>query len=107
MLELITDPAKITPQWLTQALRCSGHLAAGEVSIASYSMIGTGKMGDNARFELTYSDASEDAPATVIAKLPAADETARAMAGARGLSAVAGAAHAASGIRLGQGRGCD
>lgn len=84
MLELITDPAKITPQWLTQALRCSGHLAAGEVSSASYSMIGTGKMGDNARFELTYSDAGEDAPATVIAKLPAADETARAMAGARG-----------------------
>lgn len=83
-MELIIDPAKITPAWMTQALQGSGYLTSGRVESLSFETIGTGKMGDNARFNLIYRDANSEAPATVIAKLPAADETARAMAGARG-----------------------
>ena len=47
-------------------------------------MIGTGKMGDNARIQLHYEGGSNGVPETVIGKFPAADEQARAMAGAGG-----------------------
>lgn len=84
MTELITDPSAITPAWMTQVLRDSGYLGQGEVAALEYRIIGTGKMGDNARFTLSYSGDSGKAPDSVIAKLPATDEMARAIAGARG-----------------------
>ncbi len=83
MIELITDPALITPQWFTEVLRECGALPHGEVTAVTWKMIGTGKMGDNARFRLSY-DGQYDAPATLIAKLPATDETAKLMAGGMG-----------------------
>ncbi|WP_372778968.1 phosphotransferase [Litorivivens sp.] len=84
MLDIITHPDNITPDWLTEALQSSGHLPAGSVVSADYAIIGTGKMGDNARFKLTYEGATEGAPKSVIIKFPAEDETARALAGAQG-----------------------
>ncbi|MBE9540469.1 MAG: phosphotransferase [Proteobacteria bacterium] len=83
MLELISDPNLITTKWLTEVLRAGGLLREGCVVGASWEMIGTGKMGDNARFTLTY-DGDYDAPETLVAKLPATDETARMMAGGMG-----------------------
>jgi hypothetical protein len=79
-MTIVTDPAHITPQWLTEQLHVHGCLDKS-VSVAGvrWEIIGTGKMGDNARFLLDY-DRTCDAPASVIAKLPAADETARGMA---------------------------
>ena len=62
MLDIITHPDNITPDWLTEALQSSGHLSAGRVVSADYAIIGTGKMGDNARFKLAYEGATEDAP---------------------------------------------
>jgi hypothetical protein len=83
-MELITDPALITHEWLTEALKAGGLLPAeGRVLSADWENIGTGKMGDNARFRLCY-DGNYKAPCTLIAKLPAADETARAVAGGMG-----------------------
>ncbi|MFT5033662.1 MAG: hypothetical protein ACI89D_000578 [Bermanella sp.] len=84
MLEIITHPNRITPDWLTQALKNSGHLLKGKVSSLEYNIIGTGKMGDNARFTLECEGDAGSAPQTVIMKFPAEDETARAMAGAQG-----------------------
>ena len=83
MIELISDPNKISVEWLTEVLRAGGLLGEGCVLEASWKMIGTGKMGDNARFTLKY-DGDYGAPLTLIAKLPATDETARMMAGAMG-----------------------
>ena len=83
VIELISEPSKITAEWLTEVLHAGGWLSDGCVLEASWTMIGTGKMGDNARFTLKY-DGDVDAPATLIAKLPATDETARTMAGAMG-----------------------
>jgi Ecdysteroid kinase-like family len=83
MVAIASSPELINPDWLTLALRQSGHLPHGTVTGAEHKIIGTGKMGDNARFNLTY-DGDYDAPATLIAKLPASDETARSMAGALG-----------------------
>lgn len=84
MIELISDPKQITPDWLTQVLRECGSLTTGKVVKADSQVIGTGKMGDNVRFSLSY-DGNYSAPATLIAKLPAADETARATAGSMGV----------------------
>ena len=83
MVAIASSPEQITPEWLTAALREFGYLPRGQVIAAQYEIIGTGKMGDNARYTLTY-DGDYGAPATLIAKLPASDETARTMAGKLG-----------------------
>lgn len=83
MVAIASSTDDITPAWLTAALRESGYLSQGSVTAAEFEIIGTGKMGDNARYTLSY-DGDYGAPATLIAKLPASDETARTMAGALG-----------------------
>ncbi len=71
-------PEDLTPEWLTGALRWSGVLASDRrVEAASVTGVGTGQMGDSLRCWLTY-DGPTDAPDSVVAKLPAADETSRA-----------------------------
>ena len=60
-------------------------LAGGRVTEVRFELIGTGKMGDNARYFLSYGgEAGESAPSTLVAKFPAADERARSLAGAAG-----------------------
>lgn len=84
MLEILTRPDLVTPAWMTDALKQSGHLRDGRVSALEYKTIGTGKMGDNARFNLSFEGDRGEAPASLVAKFPAEDETARMMAGAQG-----------------------
>lgn len=84
MVDIVTKPAEITADWFTHALHESGRLPEGRVTDVDYTIIGTGKMGDNARFQLRYEGLETAAPASVIVKFPAADETARMMAGAQG-----------------------
>ena len=73
--------AALTPEWLTAVLRASGRLGSATVTRADLAAVGTGQMCDSFRVTLQYEgDASAAAPATVIAKLPAADETSRATA---------------------------
>ncbi len=84
MAEIVTRPNEISLQWMTDALRQSGHLHNAEITGLDYEIIGTGKMGDNARFTLQYTGEPCDAPASVIIKFPAEDETARQMAGLQG-----------------------
>ncbi len=83
-MNIITHPDQLTAQWLTAALKQAGKLSDAVVDRFEYEIIGTGKMGDNARVSLIYSSSETNAPATVIAKFPAEDETARAIAGYRG-----------------------
>jgi Ecdysteroid kinase-like family len=83
-VEIISQPEHITRQWMTQMLSVSGLLGDGSVGDIEYSIIGTGKMGDNARFKLSYDGEPGRAPDSLIIKFPARDETARAMAGAQG-----------------------
>ena len=84
MVDIVSQPALITAPWMTEALRQSGYLIRGSVRALDYKIIGTGKMGDNARFVLTYEGEQGSAPDSVIIKFPAEDEMARAMAGAQG-----------------------
>jgi hypothetical protein len=79
-IQIVTDPAKVSPEWLTQVLQSSGALAKDRrVEACHYKPIGTGQVSDSFRFTLTLSPGAE-APGSVVLKLPAANETSR-MAG--------------------------
>lgn len=79
-LAIADTPEQLTAGWLTDALRGSGHLPPGRaVASVTRQPVGTGQMCDSVRLHLSY-DGDTAAPATVVAKLPAADETSRATA---------------------------
>ncbi len=83
-MDFPTSPESLGPPELTQYLRSAGLLADGRVTEVRFELIGGGKMGDNARYFLSYDGAEDRAPSTLVAKFPAADERARTMAGAAG-----------------------
>ena len=73
-------PEQLTAPWVTDALHANGHLEPDRrVVDVSCAAVGTGQMCDSVRLALGY-DGDTDAPETVVAKLPAADETSRATA---------------------------
>jgi hypothetical protein len=78
--------AAVTPGWLEAQLTASGALAQARVTHASFVPIGTGQVGDTARFSLTY-DPPGAGPPTLAAKFAAADPTSRATGAALGLYA--------------------
>lgn len=79
-----TSPDQMNSDILTELLREQGCLSTGNVTSVDTTIIGTGKMGDNARLNITYTSDASPCPLTLVAKFPAADEHARAMAGAQG-----------------------
>ena len=86
MAEFPARPDLVTPGWLTETLRQCGLLANGKVAALHSEPIGTGQVGDSARFHLTYAN-GDGSPSTLAAKFPAADETSRATAAMLGLYA--------------------
>ena len=79
-----SSPDTVTPEWIGNALRRSGALSVGNLVGAGWQPIGTGQVGDSARFDLVY-DGPSDGPETVAGKFPAADPTSRATAAMFGL----------------------
>lgn len=77
------DLSWLSPARLTEALRSGGSLQHS-VSVAEVGaqQVGTGQMASCVRLVLRY-DGETDAPATVVAKIPAVDEASR-RAGAAG-----------------------
>lgn len=77
MPELIADPDAVTPAWLTEVLRHSGAIS-GDDEVASFTAesIGTGQVGANVRFTLTYGSGS--GPATVVGKFSSRDPVSQA-----------------------------
>ena len=73
------DPDALTAAWLTEALTAAGLLEGAAVKSVSVAALGTGQMSDSVRVTLTY-DRPAAAPASVVAKFSAADETSRATA---------------------------
>ena len=86
MAEFPTQPEEVTPEWVEQALRAAGALHDAHVTAIDWTPIGTGQVGDSARFTLTY-EGESDGPATVAAKFPAADQQSLATATMLGLYA--------------------
>jgi len=74
-IAIADTPEALTPDWLTAAL--GDHLAGGRVTAVEAAPVGTGQMCDSLRLALTYDGAPPTAPATIVAKLPAADPTSR------------------------------
>lgn len=68
MAEFPSRPDAVTPDWLSERL---GLTVRG----VTWEPIGTGQVGDSARFHLSYAGAP--GPATLAGKFPAADETSR------------------------------
>jgi hypothetical protein len=71
------QPDLITPQWLTSAFRFAGHDVT--VTDVGSTQVGTGQMGTCTRLRIRYDGAHPGLPETLVAKLPAADESRRAM----------------------------
>lgn len=78
-MELVSDAGSISAQWLEAMLQQHALLEGASVTGVQWEVIGTGKMGDNVRLNIEYSGNTQ-APRSLVAKLPAADETARTMA---------------------------
>lgn len=76
---------QIDAEWMTAALRAGGALPTGRVTALSAKPVGNGLVGDSFRFALTYEDAPDDAPASVVGKFPAADPVSKATGGGMGL----------------------
>lgn len=74
-----SHPGDVTPAWL-------GEVLEAQVEAVRWEPIGTGQVGDSARFTLTNPQSSA-APATLAGKFPAEDETSRSTAAMFGLYA--------------------
>ena len=81
-----SHPDAIRPDWLGEQLRAAGLLGDGAIIGLRWEPIGTGQVGDSARFHLSY-DRPGVGPATVAGKFPAADANSRGTAAAFGLYA--------------------
>jgi Ecdysteroid kinase-like family len=79
-------PEEMTTQWLSAVIQANG-IEATVVSI-SQQRIGTGQIGQNIRFELTYEGTPPtEAPTTLVGKFVSPDETSRATGLALGIYA--------------------
>jgi aminoglycoside/choline kinase family phosphotransferase len=76
-LPIPSGQESLTPEWLTHVLRRAGGIDACCVVEVSIEPAGVGQVADCFRCRLSYDDAEPQAPASVIAKLPAQDPTSR------------------------------
>ena len=75
---------EVTPAFLTEALRSRGWIEQATVVAAPAETIGAGLMGVCARYSLEYDREEDGAPASIIGKFAAIDETARAFMSSTG-----------------------
>jgi aminoglycoside/choline kinase family phosphotransferase len=75
-IPIADTPESLSAQWLTEALRSTGYLGERRVTGVTHAPIGTGQMCDCYRLTLHY-DGDTGAPSSLVAKLPAADQTSR------------------------------
>jgi hypothetical protein len=81
---LISDPERITPEWLTHALHSAGVAAGARIVAAHSTVVGTGQMGRNLRFELDWDTQTAELPTSVVGKFPSDDPKSRATGRAQG-----------------------
>ena len=76
--DLPNDPAAINAEWMQEALASAGVTNGATVTGVEFKgYIGTGQMGRNARYALTW-DRLDSQPASVVGKFPTDDPTGRA-----------------------------
>ncbi|HWE56256.1 MAG TPA: phosphotransferase [Acidimicrobiales bacterium] len=77
MTSAVWDPDDVTPAWLQAVLEESGALRKGTIAAVDAQPIGTGQVGSNVRYRLTYSGET-DGPASVVGKFASRSEDSRA-----------------------------
>ncbi|MBL8649519.1 MAG: phosphotransferase [Sphingopyxis sp.] len=76
----IPRPEQVDAAWIEGLLAAAGYRVA--VASLDVARIGTGQLGDTARFRLSYAPGSDPAPATLIGKFSSTDPTSREVAAA-------------------------
>lgn len=66
------DPLKLGPDWFNEMFAAAGH--AYDVSGVDAKSIGTGQIGENIRFKLSYAGDCPGAPSSVVGKFPSYNE---------------------------------
>ncbi len=84
MMNFPTQAEDLSPEWLTHLLGNQGLLNSETVTGLTHRTIGTGKLGSNVVFDITYSGSINGAPTSLVGKFAARDENTRAMAGMQG-----------------------
>jgi hypothetical protein len=76
---VVLEPSAITPEWLTAALRSSGH----DVNVVACwtEAVGTGQMAHNERIFLEYAGDPDGLAPTLVAKMPSPSAESRAAGG--------------------------
>lgn len=78
MIELQADPDRIAPDWFTEVLHSSGAAPqSAAITGFTHTRIGTGKLGDNVRFELEWTGDAQHAPSSIVGKFASMDPTSR------------------------------
>jgi hypothetical protein len=67
-------------RWFTEVLRYAGALGDAVVTRVERQRVGTGLIGQNVAFSLTYDRPAPDAPASVVGKFPSPEPQSRATA---------------------------
>jgi hypothetical protein len=75
--ELVADPEQVTAAWITSVLSYAGAVGGQRVTGFEARPIGTGQVGCNVRYLLSY-DRPGPGPGSVVAKFSSRDETSRA-----------------------------
>src|SRR3972149_3651757 len=76
----VSDPAKADAQWFTEVLQLTGLLGHAVVTQVGRQRIGTGQIGQNVAFSLTYDRPAPEAPTSVGGKVPSPEPHGRAAA---------------------------
>lgn len=78
-LTIPAGPDALTPDWLTSALRSGGQISRAAVTSAACTPIGQGVgiLCRLFRLDLVYDQQEDGAPASVVVKMPSAEEQAR------------------------------
>lgn len=71
---------EVDAEWLTAALLRAGTGDGNAIEAYTERSIGTGQVGENVRYTLTWRDPDESLPQSVVAKFPSVSETSRATA---------------------------
>ena len=73
-IPLIDNPDDVTAAWLSDVLNSAGY--SGTVTNFTKKNVGTGQVGQNVRFALTF-DGDHTAPDTIVGKFPSSDPESR------------------------------
>ena len=77
---LVADPSMADGRWFTKVLQHAGVLGEAAVAQVERQQIGTGLIGQNVAFSLTYDRPAPDAPTSVVGKFPSSEPQRRATA---------------------------